>query len=146
MSKVAVIVLDGMSFEILDSVFQKGLMPYLKSLSDNGTNLKIQTDIPLTSSAWAAMVTGKAPFESGFNDARSIDKDYNICKRTLATKTIWDQVNEYGKKVGIYNAPYIDPVPKVDGFMVTGKAGPSSNRDFGYPYNLKKELFDIWKG
>ena len=140
--KVAVIVLDGMGYEVLEILFQKDAMPYLKELSSTGTNLTLQTDIPLTGSSWASMVTGKKPFESGFNDAQSINSQYQICQRSLATDTIWHLLNNAGKSVGLFNAPYVYPVFKLNGFCVTGKGGGGNTRrrDFTYPYSIKKEL------
>ena len=146
MSKLAIIVLDGFSFSIMDSIFKANGMPYLKSLSDSGSNLQVQTDIPLTGSAWASIVSGKAPFDSGFNDSRSLNHNYKVCKRTLSTKTVWNYLNDYGKKVGLFNSPYVDPIEKVNGFIIAGKGGPSKNRDFTYPYNLKKRIFEVWGG
>ena len=146
MKKVAVIILDGMSYDVLDILFKKGCMPYVKKLSDTGTNLMLQSDIPITIAAWTAMITGKKPFDSGINDQRSINYNYELCRRTLSTKTIWHILNEHNKSIGIYNAPCVKYPVVENGFLVTGKGGPTKNSDFAYPYSIKKDIMKIWGG
>ena len=137
--KVCVIILDGMPYSILNGLLNNGIMPHLEKIYNNSKRGIIQSDIPITPIVWSSMVTWKTPFQTGFSDVRTIDKFYNIYKQSIGRKNIWAYLNEKGIRCGLFNAPYIYPVQKINGFMTTGKEGGGTNtyRDFTYPYSQK---------
>lgn len=144
--KVCVIILDGMPYSILNGLLNIGIMPNLANVYNNAKKGVIQSAIPITPLVWSSMITGKTPYQSGICDVRSIDRYYNIYKRTIGRDNIFTALNANGIRTGIFNAPYVDPVYRVNGFFTTGKGGPGKHRDIAYPYTLKKKLFDSWGG
>ncbi|MGH9759761.1 MAG: alkaline phosphatase family protein, partial [Blastocatellia bacterium] len=64
--KVMFIGLDGATFDLLDPFINKGLMPNLKKLIQDGAKGLLETSIPpITPTAWVSWMTGKNPGKHG---------------------------------------------------------------------------------
>ena len=60
--KVFVLALDGVPYTFLNKIFREGKMPFLKSLTQNGTFSQMDSVYPPVSScAWSSFMTGKNP-------------------------------------------------------------------------------------
>ena len=65
-SKVLVVGWDGGSFNVLDPMIKKGLMPNLKNMVESGVKGQfISTVPPITAPAWTSFRTGKKPDKPG---------------------------------------------------------------------------------
>src|SRR5438046_10519479 len=64
--KVLSIGLDGATFDVLDPLIDRGLMPRLKRFIDEGVRGPLETTIPpITPTAWVSWMTGKNPGKHG---------------------------------------------------------------------------------
>ena len=64
--KVLFIGLDGATFDVLDPLMDKGLMPRLKQFIAEGVRGPLETTIPpITPTAWVSWMTGKNPGKHG---------------------------------------------------------------------------------
>ena len=62
MAPTLLIGLDGATFSVLDPYVERGVMPFLGSLTERGTRAGLRSIMPpLTPPAWTSMVTGKRP-------------------------------------------------------------------------------------
>ena len=64
--KVLFIGLDGATFDVLDPLIDRGLMPRLKQFIAEGVHGPLETTIPpITPTAWVSWMTGKNPGKHG---------------------------------------------------------------------------------
>ena len=64
--KVLFIGLDGSTFDLLDPLMEKGLMPRLRAFINEGVRGWLETTIPpITPTAWVSWMTGKNPGKHG---------------------------------------------------------------------------------
>ena len=97
--KLLVIGLDGASFNVLDRLIEKGLLPNIAKLIRDGDRADLETTFPpITSSAWSSFMTGKNPGKHGIFEFMKRDHD---SRRELAVNAsfrqvpaIWDLLSE----------------------------------------------------
>ena len=145
-NKLVVIGWDGATWDLLTPWLEAGELPNLAELMESGSCGAIQsTPLPLSPAAWSTIITGQNPGKHGVFDwferkPHSYDVDYVHTGR-IASKTIWQYVNESGKRMGVFSLPMIYPAAPIDGFMVSGMAAPSASAArFTYPDSLLEEL------
>src|SRR3954465_6954965 len=108
--KLLVIGLDGASFNVLDSLIEKGHLKNLARLIDGGARAELETTFPpITAVAWSSFMTGKNPGKHGIFEFVRLDHD---SKRELAVnasfrqgRAIWDLLSDAGKRVIVHNFP-----------------------------------------
>lgn len=145
-NKLVVLGWDGATWDLLTPWLEAGELPHLAELMDKGSHGSIKSTIlPLSPAAWSTIVTGQNPGKHAIFDwferkADSYEVEYVHTGR-IAVKTIWQYINEAGKRIGVFSLPMIYPAVSVDGFMVSGMAAPSASvENFAYPDTLIAEL------
>lgn len=139
-NKVIVIGLDGGTFDVLNPMIERGIMPNLASLIKEGVHGDTDTYVTGMGQGWASFMTGKDPTKHGvfyWALPKGVTSDY------IKDKTIWDILSGYGKKVGIINVPYTYPPKPVNGFLISGLGSgllPQKNITFTYPEGLYDEI------
>lgn len=145
--RVLILGLDGGTFEVFNPLMERGLMPNLKNLVQNGSSSNLDSIIPpLTGPAWSAIVTGKNPGKTGVYGFLKTAKQgvglRPVRASDVAAETFWSFASRHGLKVGVFNVPITYPPLKVNGFMISGMLTPSVESDFIYPKNLREELLE----
>lgn len=143
--KLLVIGLDGASFNLLDTLIEKGYMPALAKLIDGGSRADLETTFPpITAVAWSSFMTGKNPGKHGIFEF--VTRDHNA-KRELAVnasfrqgRAIWDLLSDAGKRVIVHNFPCTYPPHEVNGLMIADFMTPRGRRDFTRPRSLLSEI------
>ena len=143
--KVLVIGIDGGTFDIINPLINKGSLPNLKRLIENGSSGILQSTIPPVSpAAWSTFITGKNPGLHGIYDFFDIWPNTYKLRILNASmrkgKSFWKYAEEAGKRVCLINVPFTFPPEKVNGIMISGMDTPSYDSDFIYPVELKEEL------
>lgn len=148
MTKVLVIGLDGADFKIINPLVESGELPTFKKIIIEGAfgNLK-STLPPRTVPAWPCFFTGKNPgkvgvFDFAYNEPgtnRMVIIDFN----EITTPTVWDVLNEYGKRTYAFNIPLTYPVKKINGIMMSGMTTPSEDCEYTYPTEFKQKINEI---
>jgi predicted AlkP superfamily phosphohydrolase/phosphomutase len=146
-----IIGLDGATFDILNPMMDRGLMPHLRQFIDRGSaGILESTTPPITPAAWTTFMTGKGPGQHGIVDFERYDVKHNRLSfnstETIREKTIWEILSEKNLRVGSINLPMTYPPSKVNGFMISGFETPSVKADFTYPQNLKADILERWPG
>ncbi|MBI4302324.1 MAG: alkaline phosphatase family protein [Chloroflexi bacterium] len=152
MVKLAVIGLDGATFDILNPLIADGRLPYLgKLLKEGSWGYLHSTFPPVSAAAWTSVATGKNPGKTGVFDFLNPTVKGGLELKAWNSSAIrksgayWDYLSQAGFKVGILNFPGLFPPYPINGYMVGG-LGSFLDRDFTYPRELKDELFSHCNG
>jgi len=125
--KLFILGIDGVPFSLLQEALAKDMMPNFKRLSQQGSLIKMNSVIPTISSvAWATFACGVNPAKHNIYGFVDRDENMNLFIPNAAhmrAKTLWHQLNEYGKRVILINLPIAYPPSPVDGIMVSGFLG-----------------------
>lgn len=150
--------LDGATFDILNPLMERGLMPNLKRIIEQGTSGNLMSVTPPVSGpAWVSFMTGKHPGRHGIYDFHYFlpgkCRKQVVSFNNIAGKSLWQVLSEQGRKVGVINVPVTYPPYPVDGFMITGMLTPpnAGERRMHPPslyHELKKKfgeyISDVW--
>lgn len=145
--KVAVIGLDGITFDLLQPWLDEGRLPNLAKLFAEGASGRLRSTIPpVSASAWASFSTGSNPGQHGLVDFTYPAPDsYDIRisnGRTRAAPALWEIVSQAGGQVGVVSMPMTEPPQPLNGFMVCSFLIPSQESEYTYPAELKQELIE----
>jgi predicted AlkP superfamily phosphohydrolase/phosphomutase len=145
--KVLFIGLDGSTFDLLDPLMQKGLMPRLQAFIGEGVRGWLETTIPpITPTAWVSWMTGKNPGKHGVFEFLLRRKgstalpDQPVSARARDGLPFWDVLSQMGKRAIVTNMPCTYPPTMVNGLMVADFLTPRGRRDFTYPESLLDEI------
>jgi len=140
--RIMIIGWDGATFDVLDPLMDRGLMPTLKQLIESGTSGVLRSTIPpITPAAWTTFMTGKGPGRHGVidfecYDPRTNDTTFNNTFQ-IKEKTIWQILSEHGLQSGTIHLPMTYPPQPINGFVISGFETPSIDAEFTYPRHLK---------
>jgi len=114
--KVAVIGLDGMPWQILNRLFNQGIMPNLKKVAHQGARGILKSTIPpYTSASWTSIATGVNPGKHGVFDFRSFYNNYGV-KLTNGMDVMRPRLHELmmlnGFRIVLVNLPHSYPFIK----------------------------------
>jgi len=143
--KVAVIGLDGATFDVIMPLLKQRKLPVLKRLIDNGARAKLMSTVPsVTAAAWVSAFTGNNPGKHGIFDFFTVEsKDMRLVNSTdIRCRTLWDLLNESSKITIIIDVPLTYPPKKVRGAIISGMFVPNEESEFVYPSELKREIVD----
>ncbi len=137
MIRAIILGLDGVPYNLIKGFMQKGIMPNMKALIENGHFRKMNSSIPeISSVAWSSAITGKNPAEHGiFGFIDLLPSSYGVRYPNYANlkeKAFWDKID--GKSV-IINVPSTYPVRKMKGVHISGFVSIDINKSV-YPADL----------
>ena len=145
--KVLFIGLDGATFDVLDPLIDRGLMPRLKQFIDEGVRGPLETTIPpITPTAWVSWMTGKNPGKHGVFEFLLRRKgsgalpDTPVSSRSRDGLPFWDVLGQMGKQAIVTNVPCTYPPAMVNGVMISDFLTPRGRHDFTYPESLIEEV------
>ena len=142
---VLVLGLDGCTFDLLDPWMEKGLLPNLKKLKEEGVSGTLQSSFPpITGPAWTSFMTGKNPGKHGIYEflvrKQNSYKEMPVNADYMHGQTLWELLSAQGYKVGVLNVPLTYPPQKVNGVLISGFMTPGGKRDFIHPPELLDEI------
>lgn len=144
--RVFLLGLDGASWNVLDRMFEAGLMPNLQRLAREGTRATLESTVPpITPVAWTSLMTGCNPGKHGIygfltrRDRRSyLPRPVN--RMDTQVPTIFDYFQEGGRLISL-NLPMCYPATPINGIMVTCMMTPLVNMgDFEHPRGLMERF------
>lgn len=144
MKRVIIIGLDGVPFELIKNLSQKGVMPNVRDILKEGTFLPMKSSLPeISSVAWSSIITGKNPAEHGILGFTDLEPfSYKIKFPSfldLKEKPFWEKIE--GKSV-IINVPATYPVKEMQGVHISGFVSIKLEKAV-YPKDLIPELQNI---
>src|ERR1041384_7465152 len=145
--KVLFIGLDGSTFDVLDPLMRKGLMPRLQQFITGGVRSPLETTIPpITPTAWVSFATGTNPGKHGIFEFLVRRKgsgklpDMPVSARVRDALPFWDILGNLGKPAIVTNMPVTYPPQMANGVMVADFLTPRGRTDFTYPEALRQEV------
>ena len=143
--KVLVIGLDGATFDLLLPWIEAGELPNLQRLMRQGASGKLRSTLPpISASSWISFATGVNPGKHGVVDfvypSTGSYKVTMVNATACRTRSLWNWLNDAGRRVGLLGIPTTYPPEPVDGFIVSGFLAPGPDSEWAYPPELKQEL------
>jgi predicted AlkP superfamily phosphohydrolase/phosphomutase len=141
--KVIIIGIDGGCWDYIDPLLEKGNLPNLQQLIDNGLRGVLQSTMPpITPAAWSSFATGKNPGKHGlFDFLVKVGDDLVPFSSTHRHGTpFWKYLNYSGLRAGIVGIPVTYPPEEVDGFMIVGFGASERSRNLTYPPDLLESI------
>ncbi len=142
--RVAVIGLDGATFDLIEPWMDQGLLPNLAAMRNDGYSAELESVIPpLSAPAWTSAITGVNPGKHGIYDFELVDRDRFMPVPATAldrrAKAVWEYLTESERPSVIMTVPLTTPPDPIAGKMV---GGFPHLRDTGYtwPPELEKGL------
>jgi len=129
MKKTVIIGIDGVPFSLMDDLSRNGVMPYFKTLREEGIFKKMRSSVPeISSVSWSSIITGKNPGEHsifGFTDM--LEGSYTLSFPhfvKLKAPPFWQRDGTFI----IINVPSTYPAPAVNGVLISGFISPDLER------------------
>ena len=144
--KIFVFALDGATWKLLDRWIEKGHLPFLAKLVNQGIKRDLISTIPpRTAPAWASFISGLTPAEHGIYDflvTRDVfgnREEEMVNGGWLGKNKFWKKWEREGKKIGLINLPLGYPVEKVNGVLISSFLTPEGAQ-FAYPSKMIDRL------
>ena len=144
-NKVLALGLDGCTFDLLNPWMEKGLLPNLKKIKEEGVSGILRSSFPpVTGPAWITFMTGKNPGKHSIYEflvrKPNSYREVPVNADNRDGQTLWEILSEQGYKVGVLNVPLTYPPQKVNGVLISGFLTPGGKRDFVHPPELLDEI------
>lgn len=117
--------IDGGTWRWIGPFMDRGLMPNLARLRQEGASGQLETSIPSqTVPAWGCITSGVNPGKLGlFHFVANSHADYDEGPPTgtshVKVKSIWHYLTEHGRKSIVINTPLSFPTSRFDGVMIS---------------------------
>ncbi len=123
--RVAVIGLDGATFDLLDPWMKEGILPNLSRLRREGYASEMESVLPaLSAPAWTTASTGVNPGKHGIFDFELVDRERFLPVPATSldrkAKAVWEYLTESRRRSVILTIPVTSPPDEIDGIMVSG--------------------------
>ena len=151
--KALVIGLDGATWRLLDRFIQRGDMPVLSRLCQEGTRGDLASTLPFLSPiAWTSMATGMYPGKHrvfGFFNPRytyvwapRLDQPTRpVSAAGIGALPLYRALNRHGRTTGLIMVPVTHPPQPLRGYIVgDGLLTPNEQSNYTYPPALKADL------
>lgn len=131
--------MDGAVREYVEEAIDRGLMPNMEQLIEEGAfgDMKSCTP-PVTIPAWVSMFSGCRPGSLGIYHMTYMDEDHqrrSVDSSLWKGKMLWDRLDG---EFGLVNVPGTSPLWPVNGYVLEGF--PMVENPEVYPESLKEEL------
>lgn len=140
--KVLVIGLDGADWNIINPLLEKGKLPNMEKVIENGDKSNITSSIPSMSPvAWTTFATGKNPGKHGIYSflRKEGDEFVPLTSRNIDSKKLWDITSEKNLTSLVINVPMTYPPHKIKGKMISGYLS-IKNTTYTYPESLQDKI------
>lgn len=138
--RVVVVGLDGGTYEVLDRMMAKGLMPNLRETMQGAACGEMDTYVSGLGQGWASFTTGMDPRKHGV--FYWVLKD-RVTSEFFAHQALWEVLSDHGRVVGVVNVSYTFPPKPVNGFLISGLGSglrPRKGVVFSHPPDLIERL------
>lgn len=120
--------LDGFPHSLAEQMIDEDVMPNLRRLAVQGEMKRIKSVFPTVSGvAWSSFLTGRNPAEFGVFGFVELTRDLELTipnYTDLKCETLWERLDDAGKRFAALSVPMTYPAPKLNGFLVSGFLAP----------------------
>ena len=126
---IAIIGLDGATWDLAGPFLDAGDLPVLAGLIARGAHGVLRSTVPpVTFPAWSSFMTGTNPGKHGiFDFTRRVPGTYEVAfvaSRDRRVPTMWRVLSDAGRRVAVIGVPTTYPPEPVNGIMVGGFDSP----------------------
>ena len=123
---IAIVAWDGADWEIINDLIERGELPHLAALIDEGSSGILHTFEPtLSPLVWTSIATGKEPPEHGILDFLTLEGRAGNIVPTTSTKrrvkAVWNILTDYEIRSGFVGWLVTFPAERVEGYMVSDR-------------------------
>jgi predicted AlkP superfamily phosphohydrolase/phosphomutase len=127
--RLIILGLDGATWDVLDPMRRRGLMPHLDALIARSAHGTLRSIVPpVTTAAWTSLLTGCSPIGHGVFDHRYFDAASRQMRVNHSGRrrvpTLWHLLSGAGRSVISLNLPGTYPPLPVRGVCVSGMDAP----------------------
>ena len=131
MHKTIIIGIDGVPYNLMKHLSEKGIMPNFRQLTKEGVFTKMHSSIPeISSVSWSSIITGENPGMHGVFGFRDVIKGTYIVSfhdfRRLKVPAFWHKYPN--KKYILINVPSTYPAQEVNGVHISGFVSPDLSK------------------
>ena len=145
---IAIIGLDGATWDLAGPFLEAGDMPVLAALRRSGAHGVLRSTMPpVTFPAWSSFMTGTNPGKHGiFDFTRRVAGTYEVAfvgSRDRRVPTVWKLLSDAGRRVAVIGVPTTYPPEPVNGIMVGGFDSPVAtgiDGSFVHPRDFYAEM------
>ena len=128
--KVAFVGIDGVPRSVLQDGIERGFMPNVAEMAEEGTLTGFDSVVPPESSAcWPAMTTGTYPTKTGVFGFQEREggsyETYVPLSNHVRGKRVWDAVGDSDRRSVVLNVPVTFPPDDIEGTLVSGFLTPT---------------------
>lgn len=143
--RVAVIGLDGATFDLIEPGVVSGDLPTFQRLIEQGAYGRLRSTIhPLSPQAWTTFMTGKNAGKHGvFDFLMKRPGSYHFILTHGGHRrgaTLWQLLSQAGKRCLVINVPFTYPPEHIKGVMISGFDAPRADRSLSAPPEAYEEL------
>ena len=125
--RLLIIGLDGAPYSLIRDLAERGIMPNMAGLIEEGVLTKMAPTIPDVSAvSWSTIITGVNPGEHGvYGFTNLLEGTYILTFHDftkLKAPTFWQM--DRSKRYVVINVPSTYPASEINGFIVTGFVSP----------------------
>jgi predicted AlkP superfamily phosphohydrolase/phosphomutase len=142
-TRVLVIGLDGLTFDVINPLLDAGRLPNLARLRAEGIAAPLHSTYPDTSApAWTSCRTGVNPGKHGlFSFWRVVNYEWGFrTSADLRVPAVEHILSRQGLRVCTVNVPITYPPQAVNGVVISGLPTPGPDSNFTYPAGLHAEV------
>jgi predicted AlkP superfamily phosphohydrolase/phosphomutase len=133
-ARVLWIGLDGIEWEVLKPLLERGELPHLEGLIERGVVGYLQTFEPSFSPVlWTTMATGKYPPEHKIVGFLDPDTQGPFTSNARKGKALWNIASDYGLRCNVTGYWITWPAEAINGIMIS-------------QVTTREQYDDIWKG
>ncbi len=130
--KLALIGLDGVSYELLNEFADNGVMPNIGKLIRNKGMVRTIAPLPeISPVSWTSLMTGMTAGEHGvfgYTEINPVDYSYIFPHfPSLPVKTLWEELKNDNQSI-IINLPHTYPARPLKGILVSGFVAVDPNK------------------
>jgi predicted AlkP superfamily phosphohydrolase/phosphomutase len=146
MSRTVIFGLDGATFDVLDDLVARGVMPCLGRFMAEGTRATLMSTVPpLTPIAWSSLVTGRTPGHHGITGFFQYSSPHSpllhiVSSRQLRAETVWSMASRQGARAISLNFVVHQPPPRIDGCVIPGWVPWRWLKQFSHPAGVVERL------
>ncbi len=121
--------IDGASWEFLDPLIERGILPNLGRIKRDGAHGTLRSiDCYVSPPAWTTMLSGYLPKKTGvysFGKWDPTGQEFtSVNADDVEVPRVWEIASHGGRTVGIFNVPMSYPPQPVNGVIVSGMMTP----------------------
>lgn len=149
MTRLAVVGIDGATYEIIRPMIAAGELPHIARILREGVSGDLESEVPpMTPPAWTSMFTGLNPGKHGVFHFIRRDLGTYGCRlndsRNYAGKDVMSLLGGRGWTIGSLAVPMTyPPFPVNGGYMISGIPMPLSGDTIAWPQGTVAEMREV---